>query len=93
MNTASAVDLPETFHLHDWRASKINNDLDAKENPVEVSANTRNRAPGCTMMRYGRRRKDAAVKLAADGAERIGIPCLRCGRSSLLVTWLLTSQG
>lgn len=63
--------LPAQFRLHDWRASKITNDLDAHENPVEVSANARHHSPGYTMERYGRRRKEGAVKLAASSADRI----------------------
>ncbi|MEV6670724.1 hypothetical protein [Streptomyces sp. NPDC051162] len=65
--------LPEDFRLHDWRASKINNDLDAKENPVEVSANARHHSVGYTLSRYGRRRPESAKKLAASSASRIGL--------------------
>lgn len=39
--------LPEQFGLHDSRTSKINNGLDAGENPVEVAADARHRATRC----------------------------------------------
>jgi hypothetical protein len=65
--------LPERFRLHDSRASKINNDLDAGENPVEVAANARHHNPGYTMRAYGRRRADSAKKLATASADRIGL--------------------
>jgi hypothetical protein len=65
--------LPERFRLHDSRASKINNDLDAGENPVEVAANARHHNPGYTMRAYGRRRADSAKKLATASAVRIGL--------------------
>ncbi|WP_259453998.1 tyrosine-type recombinase/integrase [Streptomyces ginkgonis] len=65
--------LPDEFRLHDWRASKINNDLDAGENPVEVSANARHGSPGYTMKAYGRRRAEAAKQLAAASAGRVGL--------------------
>ncbi|MFE5853719.1 hypothetical protein ACFQ61_10960 [Streptomyces sp. NPDC056500] len=68
--------LPENFRLHDWRASKITNDLDNHENPVEVSANARHHSPGYTMARYGRRRAEGAKKLAASSASRIGLSSL-----------------
>ncbi|MGW3232440.1 tyrosine-type recombinase/integrase [Kitasatospora sp. NPDC001095] len=68
--------LPEDFRLHDWRGSKITNDLDNKENPVEVSANARHHSPGYTMARYGRRRPEGAIKLAASSASRIGLATL-----------------
>ncbi|MFD5562720.1 tyrosine-type recombinase/integrase [Kitasatospora griseola] len=68
--------LPDDFRLHDWRASKITNDLDNKENPVEVSANARHHSPGYTMARYGRRRSEGAKKLAASSASRIGLSSL-----------------
>jgi hypothetical protein len=65
--------LPELFRLHDSRASKINNDLDVGENPVEVAANARHHNPGYTMRAYGRRRADPAKKLAGASAARIGL--------------------
>ncbi|MFI2619348.1 tyrosine-type recombinase/integrase [Streptomyces sp. NPDC018584] len=68
--------LPDNFRLHDWRASKITNDLDNHENPVEVSANARHHSPGYTMTRYGRRRAEGAKKLAASSAARIGLSSL-----------------
>ncbi|MFI1868098.1 hypothetical protein [Streptomyces jumonjinensis] len=68
--------LPESFRLHDWRASKITNDLDAHENPVEVSANARHHSPGYTMARYGRRRAEGAKKPAASSASRISLSSL-----------------
>ncbi|MEU2515667.1 hypothetical protein [Streptomyces syringium] len=68
--------LPENFRLHDWRASKITNDLDNHENPVEVSANARRHSPGYTMARHGRRRAEGAKKLAASSAARIGLSSL-----------------
>ncbi|WP_282205252.1 tyrosine-type recombinase/integrase [Kitasatospora fiedleri] len=68
--------LPEDFRLHDLRASKITNDLDNHENPVEVSANARHHSPGYTMARYGRRRAEGAKKLAASSAGRIGLTSL-----------------
>ncbi|MFJ7907534.1 tyrosine-type recombinase/integrase [Kitasatospora sp. NPDC096204] len=70
------MNLPEDFRLHDWRGSKITNDLDNKENPVEVSANARHHSPGYTMARYGRRRPEGAIKLAASSASRIGLATL-----------------
>ncbi|PHQ48493.1 hypothetical protein BLA24_29480 [Streptomyces cinnamoneus] len=68
--------LPENFRLHDWRASKITNDLDAHENPAGVSADARHHSPGYTMARYGRRRAEGAKKLAASSAARIGLSSL-----------------
>lgn len=68
--------LPENFRLHDWRASKITNDLDNHENPVEVSANARHHSPGYTMARYARRRAEGAKKLAASSASRLGLSSL-----------------
>ncbi|MFE7131667.1 hypothetical protein ACFVIM_12460 [Streptomyces sp. NPDC057638] len=58
------------------RASKITNDLDNHENPVEVSANARHHSPGYTMARYGRRRAEGAKKPAASSAARIGLSSL-----------------
>jgi hypothetical protein len=72
----SRLRLPENFRLHDWRASRITNDLDAHGNPVEVSANARHHSPGYTMARYGRRRAEGAKKLAASSANRIGLSSL-----------------
>jgi hypothetical protein len=66
--------LPEKFRLHDSRASKINNDLDAGENPVEVAAKARHHNPGYTMGAYGRRRADSAKRLAGASADRVGCP-------------------
>ncbi|WP_369202481.1 hypothetical protein [Streptomyces sp. PU-14G] len=63
--------MPDLFRIHDWRASKINNDLEAKESPAEVSANAPHHSVGYTMDRYGRRRKEGVVKLAASSASRI----------------------
>ncbi|MCM2390339.1 tyrosine-type recombinase/integrase [Streptomyces albipurpureus] len=68
--------LPENFRLHDWRHSKVTNDLEAGENPVEVSANVRHHSPGYTMARYGHTRKDGARRLAASGAGRLGLSSL-----------------
>ncbi|MCX4540386.1 hypothetical protein [Streptomyces sp. NBC_01565] len=68
--------LPENFRLHDWQASKITNDLDNHENPVEVPANARHHSPGYTMARYGRRGAEGAKKLAASSASRIGLSSL-----------------
>nr|WP_167532178.1 MULTISPECIES: tyrosine-type recombinase/integrase [Streptomyces] len=68
--------LPEDFHIHDWRHSKVTNDLEAGENPVEVSANVRHHSPGYTMARYGHSRKDGARRLAASGAGRLGLSSL-----------------
>ncbi|MEU2513748.1 tyrosine-type recombinase/integrase [Streptomyces syringium] len=66
--------LPEGFGLHGWRRTKITSDLQAKENPVEVSANARHRSgPGFTMKHYGQRRADNAQRLAASSARRIGL--------------------
>lgn len=62
--------------LHDWRASKITNDLDNHENPVEVSANARHHSPGYTIARYGRSRAEGAKKLAASIASRLGLSSL-----------------
>ncbi|WP_344635792.1 tyrosine-type recombinase/integrase [Kitasatospora cystarginea] len=68
--------LPEDFRIHDWRHSKVTNDLEAGENPVEVSANVRHHSPGYTMSRYGHSRKDGARRLAASGAGRLGLSAL-----------------
>lgn len=68
--------LPEDFRIHDWRHSKVTNDLEAGENPVEVSANVRHHSPGYTMAKYGHSRKDGARKLAASGAGRLGLSSL-----------------
>ncbi|MFJ2605013.1 hypothetical protein ACIO13_08510 [Streptomyces sp. NPDC087425] len=68
--------LPDNVRLHDWRASKITNDLDNHENPVEVSANARHHSPGYTMARYGRRRAEGAKKLVASSASRTGLSSL-----------------
>lgn len=72
----SRLHLPEDFRIHDWRHSKVTNDLEAGENPVEVSANVRHHSPGYTMARYGHSRKDGARKLAASGAGRLGLSSL-----------------
>ncbi|GGZ33206.1 hypothetical protein GCM10010387_29170 [Streptomyces inusitatus] len=61
------------FRLRDFRGSKITNDLDNHENPVEVSANARHHSPGYTMSKYGRRRSEGAKKLAASSANRINL--------------------
>jgi integrase len=71
-STRKRLDLPEKFRIHDWRHSKVTNDLDAGENPVEVSANVRDHSPGYTMAQYGKRRVQGARKLAAGTAQRIG---------------------
>lgn len=68
--------LPEDFHIHDWRHSKVTNDMEAGENPVEVSANVRHYSPGYAMARYGHSRKDGARRLAASGAGRLGLSSL-----------------
>ncbi|WP_308402335.1 tyrosine-type recombinase/integrase [Streptomyces sp. AN091965] len=68
--------LPEEFRIHDWRHSKVTNDLEAGENPVEASANVRHHSPGYTMARYGHSRKNGARKLAASGANRLGLSSL-----------------
>ncbi|NEC92531.1 tyrosine-type recombinase/integrase [Streptomyces sp. SID12501] len=68
--------LPEDFRIHDWRHSKVTNDLEAGENPVEVSANVRHHSPGYTMAKYGHSRKDGARRLAASGAGRINLSSL-----------------
>lgn len=68
--------LPEDFRNHDWRHSKVTNDLEAGENPVEVSANVRHHSPGYTMARYGHSRKDGARRPAAAGAGRLGLSSL-----------------
>ncbi|GGS95287.1 hypothetical protein GCM10010206_67410 [Streptomyces cinerochromogenes] len=68
--------LPENFRLHDWRASKITNDLDNHENPVVAPANARHHSPGYTMARYGRRRAEGAKKLVASSASRLGLSSL-----------------
>jgi integrase len=65
--------LPEDIRLHDLRSSYVTNALDARENPVEVSANVRHHSPGSTMARYGKRREEGARKLAASGAGRVGL--------------------
>ncbi len=68
--------LPEEFRIHYWRHSKVTSDLEAGENPVEVSANVRHHSSGCTMARYGHSRKDGVRKLAASGAGRLGLSSL-----------------
>ncbi|MEU5427646.1 site-specific integrase [Streptomyces olivoreticuli] len=72
-STRERLALPERFRIHDWRHSKVTNDLDAGENPVEVSANVRHHSPGYTMAQYGKRRVEGARKLAAGTAQRIGL--------------------
>lgn len=72
-STRERLDLPERFRIHDWRHSKVTNDLDAGENPVEVSANVRHHSPGYTMAQYGKRRVEGARKLASGTAQRIGL--------------------
>ncbi|MDT0323026.1 hypothetical protein [Streptomyces millisiae] len=42
-------------------------------NPVEVAANARHHNPGYTLRAYGRRRADAAKRLATASADRIGL--------------------
>lgn len=69
----SRLDLPQDFRIHDWRHSKVTNDLEAGENPVEVSANVRHHSPGYTMAQYGQRRVEGARKLASGTAQRIGL--------------------
>lgn len=71
--TRTRLELPERFRIHDWRHSKVTNDLDAGENPVEVSANVRHHSPGYTMSQYGKRRVQGARKLASGTAQRIGL--------------------
>ncbi|MER5691725.1 tyrosine-type recombinase/integrase [Streptomyces mirabilis] len=68
--------LPEEFRIHYWRHSKVTSDLEAGENPVEVSANVRHHSPGCTTARYGHSRKDGVRKLAASGGGRLGLSSL-----------------
>ncbi|MET7906391.1 tyrosine-type recombinase/integrase [Streptomyces sp. NPDC005355] len=68
--------LPDDFRIHDWRHSKVTNDLEAGENPVEVSANVRHHSPGYTMAKYGHSRRDGARRLAASGAGRLGLSSL-----------------
>jgi hypothetical protein len=46
----------------------VMNNLEAGENPVEVSANVRHHSPGCTMAPYGHSRKEGGRRLAASGA-------------------------
>ncbi|MBD0839300.1 hypothetical protein [Streptomyces sp. TRM68416] len=70
--TRKWLDLPDRFRIHDWRRSKVTNDLDAGENPVEVAANVRHHSPGYTMAQYGKRRVQGARKLASGTAHRIG---------------------
>ncbi|RLV10204.1 hypothetical protein CTZ27_02975 [Streptomyces griseocarneus] len=66
--------LPDEFGVSGWRRTKITNDLENKENPVEVSANARHRSgPGFTMKKYGQRRSDNAKRLASSSAHRIGL--------------------
>ncbi|MCJ0870293.1 site-specific integrase [Streptomyces sp. AP-93] len=72
-STRRRLDLPERFRIHDWRHSKVTNDLEAGENPVEVSANVRHHSPGYTMAQYGKRRVEGARKLASGTAQRIGL--------------------
>ncbi|MFD7108052.1 site-specific integrase [Streptomyces celluloflavus] len=68
--------LPEDFRIHDRRHSKVTNDLETGENPVQVSANVRHHSPGYTMTRYGHSRKDGARRLAASGAGQLGLSSL-----------------
>ncbi|MFD9905817.1 tyrosine-type recombinase/integrase [Streptomyces sp. NPDC059063] len=72
-STRARLELPERFRIHDWRHSKVTNDLDEGENPVEVSANVRHHSPGYTMANYGQRRVEGARKLASGTAQRIGL--------------------
>ncbi|MFE0680661.1 tyrosine-type recombinase/integrase [Streptomyces sp. NPDC058961] len=72
-STRARLGLTENFRIHDWRHSKVTNDLDAGENPVEVSANVRHHSPGYTMAQYGKRRVEGARKLASGTAQRIGL--------------------
>ncbi|WP_236246510.1 tyrosine-type recombinase/integrase [Streptomyces sp. CC210A] len=72
-STRERLELPPKFRIHDWRHSKVTNDLDAGENPVEVSANVRHHSPGYTMAQYGKRRVEGARKLASGTAQRIGL--------------------
>ncbi|WHM37022.1 hypothetical protein [Streptomyces sp. BPTC-684] len=67
------LDLPKDFRVHDWRHSKVTNDLEAGENPVEISANVRHASPGYTMKQYGKRRVEGALRLASGTAQRIGL--------------------
>ncbi|WP_405887934.1 hypothetical protein OG762_16855 [Streptomyces sp. NBC_01136] len=71
--TREKLDLPERFRIHDWRHSKVTYDLDAGENPVEVSANVRHHSPGYTMAQHGTRRVEEARKPASGTAQRIGL--------------------
>jgi integrase len=80
--------LPEDFRIHDWRHSKVTNDLEAGENPVEVSANVRHHSPGYTMARYGHSRKDGARRLADSACH----PWSDLGSPGCWVTWLVTPQ-
>ncbi|HET6860382.1 MAG TPA: hypothetical protein VFH94_25215 [Streptomyces sp.] len=72
-STGQRLGLPDRFRTHDWRHSKATNDLEAGENPVEVSANVRHHSPGYTMAQYGKRRVEGARKPASGTAERIGL--------------------
>lgn len=62
----------EDIRPHDWRASKITNDLDHHENPVEVPADARHHSPDSTTAPCGRRRAEGAKKPAASSAARLG---------------------
>lgn len=86
------LDLPDRFRIHDWRHSKVTNDLDAGENPVEVSANVRHHSPGYTMAQHGKRRVEGARKLAAGTAQRIGLGASHEAPDAL-VTPLVTAPG
>ncbi|MFI7101286.1 hypothetical protein ACIBK8_18160 [Streptomyces sp. NPDC050161] len=65
--------LPEIFRPHDWRKSKITNDLDAHENPLGGSANTRHHSAGYTTTQYGKHRAERAKKSTASSASRIAL--------------------
>lgn len=73
-STRERPDLPERFRIHDWRHSKVTNDLEAGENPVEVSASVRHHSPGYTMAQYGRSRAQGGAQAGQcyGSADRLG---------------------
>ncbi|MEU8782965.1 hypothetical protein [Streptomyces sp. NPDC048637] len=71
-STRQRLDLPQKFRIHDWRHSKVTNDLEAGENPVEVSVKVRHHSPSYAMDQHGKRRVEGASEPASGTAGRTG---------------------